>query len=597
MSYIVFARKYRPQGFNEVVGQDHITTTLKNAVMQGRIAHAYLFAGPRGIGKTTTARIFAKALNCEKGPTSEPCNKCTPCVEISQGINLDVLEVDGASNRGIDEIRNLRENVKFSPAKGTFKVYIIDEVHMLTPEAFNALLKTLEEPPGHVKFVFATTQPHKVPATILSRCQRFDFRRIANRNIVEILKSISKKESLKVQEEALALIARFSDGSVRDAEVMLDQLASFGRGEVSTGDVIKMLGAVDGEVLFGLTEAIANRDAALALKRVDQLINDGKDVSHIISSLIGHFRNLAVVKISDDLNNIVEATADDISRLKGQAHHFSTDDILYAIYMLSNTIDFVRKSSIARVPLEAAMVKLCQKTNIASLDEILKKVCELEAKLANSSSPSREIRTPAEPQPSFSTSDKVMSSKDDTSNDIQPKEHAGQRDKAKPYEGVSSHGLTGSQDGTMLDMVRSGWQAILNYIGSKKMSVASFLMAGAPVGFESGKLLIGFPKDFQFHKEALEKTDNKHLIEEAIQEVLKKDLRIAFTTSEHLKASKDMTDDDERTAESATGTMNASKTIGLINEPIVKSAIEVFDAEVTGARRRIPRKSSDERLS
>ena len=208
MSYIVFARKYRPQAFDEVVGQSHITTTLKNAIAQNRVAHAYIFAGPRGVGKTTTARILAKALNCEKGPTDNPCNKCPSCNEITQGISLDILEIDGASNRGIDEIRNLRENVKFSPSKGRFKVYIIDEVHMLTSEAFNALLKTLEEPPPHAKFIFATTQAHKVPPTILSRCQRFDFRRISIKDIVESLKVIAKKEGIKVDDEVLILIAK-----------------------------------------------------------------------------------------------------------------------------------------------------------------------------------------------------------------------------------------------------------------------------------------------------------------------------------------------------------------------------------------------------
>ncbi|MDD5437493.1 MAG: DNA polymerase III subunit gamma/tau, partial [Candidatus Omnitrophica bacterium] len=219
MSYIAFARKYRPQTFDDIIGQSHVTTTLKNAISQDRVAHAYLFAGPRGVGKTTAARILAKALNCEKGPTTKPCNTCASCKEITQGSSLDILEIDGASNRGIDEIRNLRDNVKFAPAKGKFKVYIIDEVHMLTPEAFNALLKTLEEPPKHVKFIFATTQAHKVPPTILSRCQRFDFRRIGSAQIVENLKKIVGAEALEINDEALGLIARYSDGGMRDAQV------------------------------------------------------------------------------------------------------------------------------------------------------------------------------------------------------------------------------------------------------------------------------------------------------------------------------------------------------------------------------------------
>ncbi|MDP3730508.1 MAG: DNA polymerase III subunit gamma/tau [Candidatus Omnitrophota bacterium] len=294
MSYIVFARKYRPQAFDEVVGQSHITTTLENAIAQDRVAHAYIFAGPRGVGKTTTARIFAKALNCERGPTADPCNKCPLCLEITQGSSLDILEIDGASNRGIDEIRNLRENVKFSPSKGRFKVYIIDEVHMLTQEAFNALLKTLEEPPAHVKFIFATTQAHKVPPTILSRCQRFDFRRISIKDIVDSLKAIAKKENLKVEDDVLILMAKHSDGSMRDAQVVLDQISSFADGRISLEDASKILGAVSDDILFSLADSIKSRDALGALKIIDDLANEGKDVAEIVLYLIEHFRDLSV---------------------------------------------------------------------------------------------------------------------------------------------------------------------------------------------------------------------------------------------------------------------------------------------------------------
>lgn len=233
MGYLPFARKWRPQDFDEIVGQEHITTTLKNAISMERLHHAYLFTGPRGIGKTSTARIFSKALNCEKGLSIKPCNACSSCKEITAGSSMDVIEIDGASNRGIDEIRNLRETVKFSPSKGLFKIYIIDEVHMLTTEAFNALLKTLEEPPMHVKFIFATTEPHKVLPTILSRCQRFDFRRIQMKDIITKLHEVSKIESLNIDEDAFLYIAKASDGSMRDAESILDQIASFSKGKMS----------------------------------------------------------------------------------------------------------------------------------------------------------------------------------------------------------------------------------------------------------------------------------------------------------------------------------------------------------------------------
>ena len=309
MSYIVFARKYRPQAFDEVIGQSHITTTLANAIAQNRVAHAYIFAGPRGVGKTTTARIFAKALNCEKGPTANPCNKCPSCLEITQGSSLDILEIDGASNRGIDEIRNLRENVKFAPSKGHFKVYIIDEVHMLTIDAFNALLKTLEEPPAHVKFIFATTQAHKVPPTILSRCQRFDFRRISIKDIVESLKAIAKKEGLKVPDDVLILMAKHSDGSMRDAQVVLDQISSFAEGKISLEDASKILGAVSDDILFSLAESIKSKAALKALKIIDDLVNEGKDVAQIVLYFIEHFRDLLVAKINKDPSKLIDASS------------------------------------------------------------------------------------------------------------------------------------------------------------------------------------------------------------------------------------------------------------------------------------------------
>src|SRR3989338_802344 len=242
MSYQIFARKFRPQTFEDVVGQEPITTTLKNAITKKRIAQSFLFTGSRGVGKTSTARILAKALNCDKGPAPAPCNKCSVCEEITLGNSLDVLEIDGASNRGIDEIRSLRENVKFKPARTRYKIYIIDEVHMLTGEAFNALLKTLEEPPEHVKFIFATTEPHKVPLTILSRCQRFNFKRIATDDIHAKPKESAKEEKLKIEKNALFLIAKASEGALRDAESLLDQLASFAEGKIAEKDVLLMLG-------------------------------------------------------------------------------------------------------------------------------------------------------------------------------------------------------------------------------------------------------------------------------------------------------------------------------------------------------------------
>ena len=341
--YVVIARKYRPQTFDEVIGQDPVATTLKNAISLSRVGHAYLFTGPRGVGKTSMARIFAKALNCKNGPTASPCSKCQACLEIENGRSLDVLEIDGASNRGIDEIRNLRETVKFKPSSGRVKVYIIDEVHMLTTEAFNALLKTLEEPPAHVKFIFATTASHKVPATILSRCQRFDFRRIATETIAGALRDIAKKEKLKIDDEALFAVAKAADGSLRDSQSILDQIAASSGGTISKEDVTRSLGAPEEEKLVGLMDAVASRDAAAALFALDALLNEGRDPAIVAEKLLEHLRNLLFIKVSDKLAELVDAAESYKKSLSRQKESFSKEDLFYFFGVAAHAFQILKR--------------------------------------------------------------------------------------------------------------------------------------------------------------------------------------------------------------------------------------------------------------
>ena len=550
MSYIVFARKYRPQAFDEVIGQSHITTTLENAIAQNRVAHAYIFAGPRGVGKTTTARIFAKALNCENGPTADPCNKCPSCLEITQGSSLDILEIDGASNRGIDEIRNLRENVKFSPSKGRFKVYIIDEVHMLTLDAFNALLKTLEEPPAHVKFIFATTQAHKVPPTILSRCQRFDFRRISIKDIVDSLKTIASKENLKVDDDVLILMAKHSDGSMRDAQVVLDQISSFADGRISLEDASKILGAVSDDILFSLADSIKSKDALKALKIIDDLVNEGKDVAQIVLYLIEHFRDLAVAKISKDPQILIDASPEKIKRYEEQAGKFMVEEMLYIIYTLSNTIDFVRKSNMARVPFEVAMIKLTRMGSIISPADLMERLKKIELGLK------KDLFPADRPNPI------------ENIRESEPVEEL--RKETRPDKKVHHAGL---------DEIIGSWNAIADRVKERKISVAMYLNEGYPESVDSGTLSISFPKSSKFHKDTLESPECKSIILKAIKDVTGLDLKLRLTISENSGGknglSKDALDDSDSIIKEMPSKKDSS-------EPIISDALEIFGGEIEG---------------
>jgi DNA polymerase-3 subunit gamma/tau len=381
MSYEVFARKWRPQVFEEVIGQEHITQTLMNAIKKDRLAHAYLFSGARGVGKTSVARILAKAINCDKGQPGVPCNRCHSCVEITNGSSVDVQEIDGASNRGIDEIRELRENIKYMPASNQFRVYIIDEVHMLTLPAFNALLKTLEEPPAHVKFVFATTEPHKVPVTILSRCQRFDFKRIPLGEILKQLEKIATEEGIEISRAALSLIAREAEGSMRDAESLLDQVVSFTGSKVEDKHISDILGIIDRELLFEASQAILEGSAEKCMEIVDRIYTYGYDIKEFYRVLMDQFRNLLVSLVApqDDLIDLTDRDREEIDR---QARMGGLEKLQQTLNLLIVREPDLKSTSHPRLVLEAIMIKLCRLEDVLSFDELLKKIHSLEKKLA-----------------------------------------------------------------------------------------------------------------------------------------------------------------------------------------------------------------------
>jgi DNA polymerase-3 subunit gamma/tau len=376
VSYEVFARKYRPQTFDDLVGQAHVSRTLKNAVAQNRLAHAYLFVGPRGIGKTSTARILAKSLNCVQGPTITPCGVCDNCREIAGGNSLDVIEIDGASNRGIDDVRELRDNVRYAPAKSPFKIYIIDEVHMLTKEAFNALLKTLEEPPRHVKFIFATTEPDKVLATILSRCQRFDLRRIPANLIAQHLQFIAEKEKITLEPAAAHAIARGAEGGLRDAESMLDQLVAFCGNKISETDVLNVFGFTSEQTVIELTGRILSGETPQAIQLLHEQCDSGKDMMRLMAELIGYLRDLLVFKAKPDALS-EDVDADVQKSLAAQAALIGTDRLLDLIDQFAAAEGRMKWAPNKKLHFEVAIIKAIQTLGQATLDEVIAKLAEL----------------------------------------------------------------------------------------------------------------------------------------------------------------------------------------------------------------------------
>jgi DNA polymerase-3 subunit gamma/tau len=524
-SYLVLARKWRPQLFEEVVGQQHITQTLQNAISQKRVAHAFLFTGARGVGKTSTARILAKALNCEKGPQINPCGQCTNCQEVTHGTSMDVIEIDGASNRGIDEIRELKENVRYTPAKSRYKIYIIDEVHMLTKEAFNALLKTLEEPPPHIIFIFATTEPHKIPATILSRCQRYDFKRIPFREVIGSLKRIVEEEKIQISQRGLLSIAQESEGSLRDAQSLLDQVIAYAGKNIRDEDIAEVLGLIDRKILNDTIEAIVNRDVERCMEVIEVVYHFGYDLQHFCRELLQYLRNLILIKVSQHPEGLMELPEEELELFKRQAEKFQFDQLNHLFSLLLKGEQEIAQSTFPRTMLEMTLIRMATLRPILPIDEMMKKLEALENKelpkgwkekkpspalgrVIHSEDPERDKeKEEASPKKREQTSEEKVFEKNEDSKDLK---------KEKEFGGAPP------------PIWEETWKGLVDFTRARNPILGSFLALGNLVHLSDEKVEIGFDKD-SFHYERMLERENRNQLESICHDYLQKKTKVVIS--------------------------------------------------------------------
>lgn len=476
--YEVLARKYRPQTFSELAGQEHVSRTLQNAIDSGRVAHAFLFTGARGVGKTSTARIMAKTLNCERGVTHEPCNVCPLCIEITKGTSTDVFEIDGASNNGVDDVRDLRDNIKYLPSHSRYRIIIIDEVHMLSTNAFNALLKTLEEPPEHVKFIFATTEPHKLPVTILSRCQRFDFKRVTLPKIISRLREIADKESVIISDSSLALIARKGDGSMRDSLTALDQVLAFCGNSVSDEDVGTLLGTVDRRLLAEISAGVFNGDTQAVLEGIKRVDLVGYNMRQFCQELIEHFRNLLVIRSVRKPEEILDLASAELDELKTQAGNIAPQDIQRRLTLLVKADAEMAYASFPRLIIEMALLKAALLAPVIPIQELIEKIRLLEA---------GAVHTPALPWETARTAAVPTVS----GHSEQPRSVPQNRPQPQPVAATAATVPSVPAGGD----VHSNWGRFVALVIEKQPAIGSVLEHGSPLKQEKGLLEIGFPAD------------------------------------------------------------------------------------------------------
>ena len=550
MSYLVLARKWRPQRFEEVVGQQHITKTLQNAISQKRVAHAFLFTGARGVGKTSTARILAKALNCEKGPQISPCNQCANCQEITHGTSMDVIEIDGASNRGIDEIRELRENVRYTPAKSRYKIYIIDEVHMLTKEAFNALLKTLEEPPPHIIFIFATTEPHKVPATILSRCQRYDFKRIPFKEVTGSLKRIVEEEKIQISQRGLLSIARESEGSLRDAQSLLDQVIAYAGETIRDEDIAEVLGLIDRKILSDTIEALAGRDVERCLEVVEHVYHFGYDLQQFCREVLRYLRNLILIKVSQHPEGLMELHEEELELVKKQAGKFQLDQLSYLFSLLLKGEQEIAQSIFPRIMLEMTLIRMATLRPVLPIDEVLKKLEALENK--------QPLRGGGGEKPSPASGRGIEETPPKT------QERTSEQKISEKKEHLKKEEFGGIPPGTWEET----WRGLVDFTRAKNPILGSFLALGNLVQLTEEKIEIGFERD-SFHYERMLEKENRSQLESICQEYLRRKTKVVVSPlNQEVVAKGRVAFHDEETIRSES------------DNPLIQEALRLFNGKI-----------------
>ena len=599
MSYQVIARKYRPQRFADVVGQEHVTDTLANAIQQNRIAHAYLFCGPRGTGKTTVARIFAKCLNCTGGPKVDFDDSDTRVQEITEGRSIDVLEIDGASNNGVEQVRELRETCKYAPASSKFKIYIIDEVHMLSTAAFNALLKTLEEPPAHVKFMFATTDPEKVLATILSRCQRFDLRRIPTALIVKHLAWIAEKEKVTIDNTALYAIARGADGGMRDAESALDQLISFCGDKIEEADVLSMFGLTAQGQILGLSRAVLAGEIPNALHQLNDLAQKGKDLGRLLGDLLNHFRNLLLFQVSRGDLSLLEVSELESASLKEQAAMATAEGFTRILEVLTETEMRLRDAASKKILIEVALLKAIEARNAMNLDAVLKQLNSLRGAggTASTASPASAPSTVASPPASFSLQAEVAAA-------------AAKAAAPVPAPAPAPTATTASAPNAAppgnAEELEALWSKAVEAVSRASKFTGGYLISAHPVSLAKNLLTVGFDPEFEDQLSLVDHPRNHTLIQTKLAELGHPNCQVKFIKAEapagrvSVKpaipsvtpppaASAAATPPGTKSTPSAAPAKEKSSSVpfnkdDFKNDPLIQKALEIFKGQIVEVR-------------